>query len=121
MVSQVGLRFARVFAGCRESRGGLLEFSVHSCTQGIDALGEVTVKMSGDEADRTRASDDSQRERAFHGHGADTDILLASAKAYVHAINRRLSYHLKQQEAGSRDIVASGKHAGIATSSGMRH
>ena len=55
----------------------LTEFSVQSVTEGIDAIGEVTIKIES-------------RGRAFTGHGADTDIIVASAKAYVNALNRLL-------------------------------
>jgi 2-isopropylmalate synthase len=55
--------------------GELEEFAVQAITAGIDAVGEVTVRLSRDGA---RAA----------GHGADTDIIVAAAKAYVHAINR---------------------------------
>jgi 2-isopropylmalate synthase len=55
--------------------GELEEFAVQAVTGGIDAIGEVSVRLH---RDGTRAS----------GHGADTDIIVAAAKAYVHAINR---------------------------------
>ena len=48
----------------------------------------------GERADRAsagRAGDGDARARVFHGHGADTDILVAAAKAYVAAINRMLA------------------------------
>ncbi|HVK77085.1 MAG TPA: 2-isopropylmalate synthase [Kofleriaceae bacterium] len=53
----------------------LLEFTVNAVTEGIDALGEVSVRVQEGE------------ERATHGHGADTDIVVASAKAYLAALN----------------------------------
>ena len=55
--------------------GELEEFAVQAVTAGIDAIGEVTVRLRHD---GTRAA----------GHGADTDIIVAAAKAYVHALNR---------------------------------
>ena len=58
----------------------LLEFAVHAITEGIDALGEVTVRVQSKEAEP----------RTFGGHGADTDIMVASAKAYLSAINKLL-------------------------------
>lgn len=56
----------------------LSEFSVQSVTRGIDALGEVTVrvKAAGGEV--------------FTGRGADGDIIVSSAKAYLNALNRLL-------------------------------
>jgi 2-isopropylmalate synthase len=53
----------------------LEEFAVQAVTEGIDAVGEVSVRLRRNGA---RAA----------GHGADTDIIVAAAKAYVHAINR---------------------------------
>ena len=59
----------------------LLEFAVHAITEGIDALGEVTVRIETHE----------ETPRTFGGHGADLDIIVASAKAYISAINRMLA------------------------------
>ncbi|MDB9376227.1 2-isopropylmalate synthase [Nodularia sphaerocarpa] len=53
----------------------LIEFSVQSVTEGIDALGEVTIRLRHDS-------------RVFSGHAANTDIIVASAQAYVNALNR---------------------------------
>ncbi|OPZ79619.1 MAG: 2-isopropylmalate synthase [bacterium ADurb.Bin429] len=54
----------------------LVDYVVHSVTGGTDAMGEVTVRIS----DKGR--------RVFTGRGSDTDIINASAKAYVQALNR---------------------------------
>jgi 2-isopropylmalate synthase len=59
----------------------LLEFVVNAVTEGIDALGEVSVRVR------------EQEGRPTHGHGADTDIVVASAKAYLAAINHTLARH----------------------------
>jgi len=56
----------------------LVEYSVHAVTEGIDALGEVTVRLQSDEPEP----------RTLGGHGADTDIIVASAKAYLAALNK---------------------------------
>jgi 2-isopropylmalate synthase len=72
-------------------RARLLEYSVHSVTEGIDALGHVTV----------RVRDDANASRVFHGAGADTDIIVASAKAYLRALNRIVA----AQGAAWRDAV----------------
>ncbi|GAP07740.1 MAG TPA: 2-isopropylmalate synthase [Anaerolinea thermolimosa] len=69
----------------------LQEFVVHAVTEGIDALGEVTVRIQGQDSHSTL---DAQREvdqpRTFGGYGADTDIVVASAKAYLAALNKLL-------------------------------
>jgi 2-isopropylmalate synthase len=61
----------------------LIEFSVQSVTAGIDALGEVTIRLR-------------HENRIFSGHAANTDIIVASAHAYVNALNRL--YAALQQE-----------------------
>ncbi|MDX1991469.1 MAG: 2-isopropylmalate synthase [bacterium] len=58
----------------------LVEYSVHSVTEGIDALGEVTVRIQHPDSGRT-----------FGGYGADSDIVVASVKAYLAAVNRMLA------------------------------
>ncbi len=68
----------------------LLEFNVHAITEGIDALGEVTVRIQAKDGEQKTM--DAQKEipysRVFGGHGADTDIIVASAKAYINALNK---------------------------------
>jgi 2-isopropylmalate synthase len=56
----------------------LEEYSVRSITGELDAVGDVTVKLN-------------YNNQLFSGRGADTDIILASAKAYTNAINRMLA------------------------------
>jgi 2-isopropylmalate synthase len=58
--------------------GDLQEFSVKAVTRGIDALGEVTVRIQAEDG------------RVFTGRGSDNDIVVSSAKAYVNAINRMI-------------------------------
>jgi len=55
----------------------LVDYSIQAITGGTDALGEVTVRIE-------------ESGNIFVGHGADIDILIASAKAYLAAINRLL-------------------------------
>ena len=56
----------------------LLLYSVNAITTGTDAQGEVTVRLSKDG-------------RIVNGNGADTDIVIASAKAYLNALNKLYS------------------------------
>ncbi len=55
----------------------LTEFTVNSVTEGIDALGEVLIRIESDGV-------------TYSGRGSDTDIIVASAKAYMNALNRLL-------------------------------
>jgi 2-isopropylmalate synthase len=66
----------------------LLEYSVRAVTEGIDALGDVSVRIRGTAAASKCHPQHDAPPRVFHGHGADTDIMVASAKAYISALNR---------------------------------
>jgi 2-isopropylmalate synthase len=67
----------------------LLEFNIHAITEGIDALGEVTVRIQGQDGLHTMdAQSELMYQRVFGGHGADTDIVVASTKAYLNALNK---------------------------------
>ena len=69
----------------------LMEFSIHAVTEGIDALGEVTVRIQNKDGENVlHAMKEVESPRSFGGYGADTDILVASAKAYLAAINKLL-------------------------------
>ncbi|MGD2049636.1 MAG: alpha-isopropylmalate synthase regulatory domain-containing protein, partial [Chloroflexota bacterium] len=71
----------------------LLEFAVRAVTEGIDAIGEVTVRLEAENGNahlRTSPQSGLIQPRTFGGHGADTDIIVASAKAYLSAINKLL-------------------------------
>lgn len=69
----------------------LLEFNVHAITEGIDAIGEVTVRIrEQDGRQRLNAQREIELARVYSGHGADTDIIVASAKAYLAALNKLL-------------------------------
>jgi 2-isopropylmalate synthase len=69
----------------------LIEFSVQSVTAGIDAIGEVTIRLS-------------YEGRVYTGHSANTDIIVASAQAYVNALNRL--YGKIQQEQQHPQLAA---------------
>jgi len=56
----------------------LEEFAVQAVTEGIDAVGEVSVRVRDGEA-------------LVSGHAADTDIIVAAARAYIHALNKLVS------------------------------
>lgn len=57
----------------------LVEYIVNSVTEGIDAQGEVTVRIEADG-------------RTFVGRAADTDIIVSSAKALLNALNRAIAH-----------------------------
>jgi 2-isopropylmalate synthase len=58
-----------------QCRNELIEFSIQSVTEGIDALAEVTIRIRRDHD-------------IYTGRAAHSDICVASARAYLHALNR---------------------------------
>jgi 2-isopropylmalate synthase len=56
----------------------LTEFTVKSVTEGIDAIGEVLIRIESEGI-------------TYTGRGSDTDIVVASARAYINALNRLLA------------------------------
>ena len=56
----------------------LTEFTVKSVTEGIDAIGEVLIRIESEGV-------------TYTGRGASTDVIVASAKAYMNALNRLLA------------------------------
>jgi 2-isopropylmalate synthase len=63
----------------------LVEYTVNSVTEGIDAQGEVTVRIDVDG-------------RTFVGRAADTDIVVSSAKALLNALNRAIAHTPGERE-----------------------
>ncbi|MGC8870152.1 MAG: 2-isopropylmalate synthase [Brevinematia bacterium] len=61
----------------------LEDFSIHAVTSGKDAIGEVSLSVQSENM-------------SFSGHGSDTDIIVASAKAYINALNKVLYYTYKK-------------------------
>ncbi len=57
------------------TRSKLLQFAIHAITSGTEAQGEVTVRLE-------------ERGQTVIGQGADTDVIVASAKAYINALNK---------------------------------
>ncbi len=57
------------------SGASLLLYSVNAITTGTDAQGEVTTRLT-------------KGERVVNGNGADTDIVIASARSYLNALNK---------------------------------
>ncbi len=76
------------YEAIREATGKspkLENYSIRAVTSGKEALGEATVRISSED-------------KMFIGRGVSTDIIEASAKAYVDAINRMVSAEGKDEE-----------------------
>lgn len=70
-------------AGITGTKSRLLKYSVNAITGGTDAQGEVSVRVQ-------------EGEHIVLGQGSHTDIIIASAKAYINALNR-LEYKKKEK------------------------
>ncbi len=94
----------------------LLEFSVHAVTEGIDAQGEVTVRIQGEDGPTApNAQRDTAQPRTYGGYGADTDIIVASVKAYLSAVNKLLA------EGGEQARPSTTAQVGVVASSPSAH
>ncbi|MDH7487364.1 MAG: 2-isopropylmalate synthase [Anaerolineae bacterium] len=65
----------------------LIEFSIQAVTEGIDAVARVTIRIQAEEP----VSENGVERRVFSGRGADTDTIVACAKAYMFALNRLIA------------------------------
>lgn len=73
-----------------ETRGTLVEYSLRAVSQGKDALGEVSVKVNFGEGN------------LVPGKGASTDVIEASARAYLNAVNRHLCSGREQPKSSTQ-------------------
>jgi len=65
----------QAIAAMTKTKSNLLKFDVKGITGGTDALGEVVVTLE-------------ENGKSVRGQGADTDIIVAAAKAYITALNK---------------------------------
>ena len=79
----------RTIAALTETKSTLLMYAVKAITGGTDAQGEVSVRVQEDG-------------RTVSGHGADTDIIMASARAYLNALNKLSFFAVKQAQGEQR-------------------
>ncbi|MBF0264137.1 MAG: 2-isopropylmalate synthase [Gammaproteobacteria bacterium] len=73
-----------------QSRAELKLYSVNNITKGTDSQGDVTVRLSLDG-------------RIISGQGADTDIVIASAKAYINTLNK-MSQNIQKEHPQLGDV-----------------
>ncbi len=75
-------------------RGHLVEYNVQAVTQGKDSLGEVTIKADFGDG------------RLVTGKGASTDVIEASARAYLNAVNRVIGGKTAGVKAVAGEVLA---------------
>jgi len=70
----------------------LIEFAVNAITEGVDAVGEVTVRVQEEPRKNGKdAARKAERPQVFSGYGVNLDIIVASAEAYLGALNKLLA------------------------------
>jgi 2-isopropylmalate synthase len=74
----------RAISDLTETGSALIQYRVHAVTAGLDAQGEVSVTIEEDG-------------RRVIGNGVHEDVMVASAKAYVHALNK-LEWHKQRRD-----------------------
>jgi len=90
-----------------EAPNTLTEFVVKAVTEGIDAIGEVTIRIQPENGKGyvTHPQTGEHVARTFSGHGASTDVIVASARAYMSALNKMLSAR-EEESSTIRQTVA---------------
>lgn len=71
----------------------LSEFAIQAVTRGIDALGEVTVRVTAADGE------------VYTGRGSDGDIVVSSTKAYLNALNRLISHQRERAAENAADAA----------------
>ena len=71
----------------------LSEFAIQAVTRGIDALGEVTVRVTAADGE------------VYTGRGSDGDIVVSSTKAYLNALNRLISHQRERAVSSAADTA----------------
>ena len=84
-----------VYAGINRLVGvpnRLVEFVIQAIDEGLDAVGDVTIRIESDAFVGTvERAQGGRGQRIFTGRGIDTDIVVASARAYMQALNKLLA------------------------------
>ncbi|HZC68442.1 MAG TPA: 2-isopropylmalate synthase [Nitrospirales bacterium] len=76
----------RTIAAMTKTKSTLVTYAVKAITGGTDAQGEVMVRVE-------------EGPKTVTGHGADTDIIVASAKAYLNALNKLVYWKSRKDDA----------------------
>ncbi len=87
----------------------LTEFSINAVTEGLDAAAEATIRIQPDSGDGEHGFNPQTNRpfaRTFSGHGASTDIVVASARAYLSALNKMLAAREEQASVVAQTAMA---------------
>jgi 2-isopropylmalate synthase len=86
----------------------LTEFSINAVTEGLDAQAEATIRIqpvNGSTAYSLNPQTNMMFARTYSGHGASTDIVVASARAYLSALNKMLAAQEEEASVVERQAV----------------
>lgn len=85
----------------------LIEFLVQAITEGMDANGDVTIRIEvpAESKGYKETAQGRQRRRLFSGRGVDTDIVVASARAYMQALNKAIASKEDNDHASALNIA----------------
>lgn len=84
----------------------LMEFTINAVTEGLDAVAETTIRIQPeDESKQMKVNPQTGMPFAntYSGHGASTDVIVASARAYLSALNKMLA--AREQESTAIEMV----------------
>jgi len=84
----------------------LVEYLVQAITDGMDANGDVTIRIEvPDSRGYKETAQGRQRRRLFSGRGVETDIIVASAKAYMQALNKLIDALKSESDAATGQVT----------------
>ena len=90
-----------------QAENNLVEYLVQAITDGMDANGDVTIRIEvPDSRGYKETAQGRQRRRLFSGRGVDTDIIVASAKAYMQALNKLIDAAKGEVDEDARAAVS---------------
>lgn len=87
-------------------RNRLMEFTINAVTEGLDAQAEATIRIQPENGEREYGLNPQTNQafiRSFSGHGASTDIVVASARAYLSALNKMLA--AREEESSAVNVL----------------
>ncbi|MEM7803211.1 MAG: 2-isopropylmalate synthase, partial [Chloroflexota bacterium] len=90
-------------------KGKLIEYSINAVTSGLDAQAEASIRIepiNGDSTITVNPQTGRSTVRSYSGHGASTDIVVASARAYVSALNKMLAYRERGEDYSDKEGTA---------------
>jgi 2-isopropylmalate synthase len=94
----------------------LMEFAVNAVTEGIDSVGEVTVRI---QETHPVGTIQTERSRIFSGYGVNVDIIVAAAEAYLGALNKMLAAQADHERARHTVNAARYEHDAALYAAGL--